>query len=595
MRIFYFIYKDNSDEDTIGKYRNYFRNIDVDNIELVTFDRIHEFLSKDIKCIDENSLFMIPAILDSFNAYTYDGVETALRIYFHHVINRRSNFRIVILGSEEKDAFWEHCRYSNILKCPHVDFTTNNIFSIKDYLSNLKPINSIIDWGVCIDNLKKLNIQQPASYKSHHSITNEWSIYRWSKYLGIQNIEIQKEIEEFLYFNFLKAVYPESIIPNLEQFILLQKGKILLIDDETDKGWHVFFKSICAGPNITFNSIGGNFKRLTQEEIIKESIDKIRTYDPNVIILDLRLHDKDYDINNPKELTGARIFNSIKEFNKGIQIIIFSASNKVWNYLPFASDGIILKESPEMSMLSGYTQESISNLRRTIQNCLDKNFLKEVYVKIKQIKNLLNESNCFGEKTEELVGSIDVAFDLLVKGFDESEYFAYAYLQLFIIIENYANLNTVFKNTGDSLYLLNGTERYRILKDRNENKGIVEYKSVINYNDNKSYILKRGSYKRPHIETSFLVSALLIFKFGESTSNVRNWGKIISIRNNKAAHPKKEEVTTKDIDMIIDFMSFFFDDKNAKWRPLSDAFREISIEEEVSLLQEKYGNLTTNT
>lgn len=593
MRIFYFIYKDNSGDNTIEKYRDYFKNVDIDDIELITYDGIQKFLSDDIKSIDGDSLFLIPAVLDSFNAYSYDGVELALRIYFYHVINRRNKFRIAILGTEDKAAFWEHCRYSNILKCPHVDFTNNNLFAIKEYLSNLKPINSIIDWDTCIENLKRLNIQPPASYKSHHSITNEWCIYRWSKYLGIENVAIQKEIEDHIYFDYLKTIYHIDPINKSTSFFLNNhKGKVLLIDDEVLKGWDSFFKSLFNySPNIKYDSMGDDFKSLSQDKIVENVRKKIKCYNPDVVILDLRLHDKDYDAEKTTDLTGIKIFKSIKEINKGIQIIVFSASNKVWNYLPFASNGVIIKESPEMSVRKNYTNESISNLEKTINKCLDKKYLKDIYVKVDQIKKLLLNSNYFGEKTEETLGNLDVAFDLLTNGLDNVEYFAYAYLQLFIVIESYLNLDTVFKDTFDGFCLLNGMDSYKLLKDK---KG-SEYQSIITYDDrNKTYTLNQGVFKRDFIDTNFRGSAILIFKFGEKTSNVYNWKDIIYVRNNKAAHPQKAEVTLYDINKIIDFMLFFFDDNNAKWRPLTDAFSGITIEEGVSLLQEKFCNSTTN-
>ena len=202
-----------------------------------------------------------------------------------------------------------------------------------------------MDWGYCIEKIKQLDVKKPASYKTHHSITNEWSIYRWSKYLGIENIEIQKEIEDFLYFNYLKAIYPETTIDDPKSFLVKEKGKVLLIDDEVAKGWDAFFKSFFEfSHSITFKSIGKDFKMLTQEEIVERTKSEITVFDADVVLLDLRLHDEDFETKKASELTGAKIFNAIKEINKGIQIVIFSASNKVWNYLPFASEGIVLKE-----------------------------------------------------------------------------------------------------------------------------------------------------------------------------------------------------------------------------------------------------------
>ena len=441
-------------KDTEDTYKAIFKN-DIKDLEIVSYARIQKssqdntldgskYFFEEIKQIEDSTIFLVPTILDTFNAIAYGGVEYALKIYFHFVEIKQSNFQIVLLGSEEELAFWNHCEYANILKCPHVDFIPNNIYSIKAYLSGLESLDWSINWDECVDALKKIIIRQPASYKTHHSITNEWSIYRWSKYLGIENIAIQKEIEDFLYFNYLKAIYPESNIDVPKSFLIAEKGKVLLIDDEAGKGWKTFFESFFGySHGVIFRSIGKNFKTLSQKEIVTQTTAKLETFDPDLVFLDLRLHDEDFETKNPSELIGAKIFNVIKKINKGIQVVIFSASNKVWNYLPFASDGIILKESPDMSIKLNYTQDCIKNLRETLEKCLKRKYLKEFYSKIKKVEELIFNSNCFEDRTDEIIGCLEIAFDLLAKGVETKEYNAYAYLQLYLIIEEYTKLMSV--------------------------------------------------------------------------------------------------------------------------------------------------------
>lgn len=436
MKTFFFVPKqnisDDSTRDIFEEYGNAFKKADIPNVELVSFDRIQFFLSDTIKDIQEESLFMVPSILDSFNAFSYGGVELALKIYFHYASAKNNKFQIIVLGTEEEYAFWEHCRYSSILKCPHVGFIQNNIYSIQNYLLKVEPIDWNIDWDECIERLKRLNVSKPASYKTHHSITNEWSIYRWSKYLSIENIAIQKDIEEFLYFNYLKAIYPESKIDNPKSFLIAEKGKVLLIDDEVGKGWHTFFKSFLSfSHSVTFDSIGSNFKNLSKEDIIAQTEAKIKEFDPDVVLLDLRLHDTDFEDKSPSELTGAKVFEKIKNYNKGIQIVIFSASNKVWNYLPFASDGVILKESPELSVRDNYTQECIKNMLETLRISLGKGcFLSKLFRDVESIKaNLPN--NDFGSSISK---QFDLSF-LLISKAETEEQFAFAYVALYQIIE----------------------------------------------------------------------------------------------------------------------------------------------------------------
>ena len=89
--------------------------------------------------------------------------------------------------------------------------------------------------------LEKIEVQQPKDYLSHHSIANEWAIERWAEFLGTTGEAITKnreKIEEMLYFKYLKAKHQIQDAQNSTEILTPQKkGKILLIDDEWDKGW----------------------------------------------------------------------------------------------------------------------------------------------------------------------------------------------------------------------------------------------------------------------------------------------------------------------------------------------------------------------
>ena len=565
---------------TVESYQSIFNSFELKDLEIVSYDRaIDNVLVSDICSAKDSLILLIPTILDSFNAYSYDGVEYALKFYFHFVSIKKGDFQVILLGTEDESAFWRHCEYSSFLKCPHVSYLKNNIYPIKDCLARIESVALDMDWAYCIERIKQIDIKKPASYKTHHSITNEWSIYRWSKCLGITNVEIQKEIEDFLYFNYLKAIYSETGTEHSELLYLFEKGKILLIDDEVGKGWHSFFKSFC-GRGPSFSSIGDSFKNLTPEEIINNAEQKVKEYNPDVVVLDLRLHDDDFEIKDPMQLTGSKLFERIKAYNKGIQIVVFSASNKVWNYLPLASDGVILKESPDLSVNENYTQECIKNLRDTLMNCLKKSYLRKIYPKIEKLKKLVKQSDYFGDETDVMLGNIDVAFDLLAKSEEANEYKAYSFLQLFLVIEKYVGLESVFDKTDTSVYLYNGSNRYLILKDgeQKENSKDTYYQSVVTF-EPPYFIFKRGSYNARFIETFFKVSVLLIFKFGKSSSNELNWP-ILNKKRNDIAH-SGAEIKDKDIECLLDFMFFIFDESNTCWRDIKDAFPVESLEEQI--------------
>ena len=190
-----------SKNTTVESYQSIFNSFELKDIEIVSYDRAVDLVFvSDIISAKDSLVLLIPTILDPFNAYSYDGVEYALKYYFHFVSIKKCDFQIILLGAEEESAFWRHCEYSSFLKCPHVSYLKNNIYPIKEYLDRIESVAmDDMDWAYCGERLKQLDIKKPASYKTHHSITNEWSIYRWSKYLGVENVEIQKEIRKIPY------------------------------------------------------------------------------------------------------------------------------------------------------------------------------------------------------------------------------------------------------------------------------------------------------------------------------------------------------------------------------------------------------------
>lgn len=576
-------------DESRTKYSELFSKENIDEIEFVPYDHIMDknvFASvvNKLSTQEEDTLIMIPVILDSFNSYSYDGVEIALRIYFNYVVLHKNNFWIIILGTEDESAFWHHCTYSNFLNCPHVDYVKYNLFHIRSFLQKKLPVrerNWSIDWNLCRERLVKVNVRPPASYKTHHSITNEWCIYRWCKYLGIEEIPVSKDIEDYLYFNYLKSIYPESGIErhNVE---IVGNGRILLVDDECNKGWDIFFRELLkSNQEIQFDSIGSNFKNLSAEDIEETTIRKIIDFKPTVVILDLRLNDNDFDVASPHEMIGAKILSRIKcEINKGIQVIAFSASNKVWNYLPLASDGVIVKESPEMSAQEGNTRKCLLDMCDKIVKCISKsNSLIPIYKKIRQIESLLINYDYFQQNTGELLGNMKVAFDLLCNNdFQEiKKYFAYSYLQLYIILERFLQESEVYKiDFSKNEATVFG--RYVVARWHKINRQLKICDYAIK-SDGKSFCIGiddgRSDTKQWWLDTEFKMSAVLIMGYGIKDLKNHVWVDVRDVRNKKAGHPEQGYVTEEDYLRLLDFMIFIFDGKNRKYASLDCSLPKI--------------------
>ncbi len=569
-----------------NKYSEYFSRINVEDMEFFPYEYSMnnvEYSSLENRLLhqEEDTLLLIPAIFNSFNAYSYDGVEFAIRLYFKYIIQKKNNFWMIVIGSEEESAFWHHCSYHNFINCNHVDYVKNNLFLIRDFLQRILPnrfLDLTIDWDICKEKIKEINIRPPASYKTHHSITNEWSVYRWSKCLGIDDIPVSKDIDDFLYFNYLKAIYPYPEIDK-QQFDISGEGRVLLIDDECKKGWHVFFKTLfSSNSKIQFDSIGADFKNQKPKQIIDSAIKKISDFKPTVIILDLRLDDTDFEVTDPKELIGAQILKCVKnDINKGIQVILFSASNKVWNYLPLASDGVMVKESPETDISNGATVTSLSDFSETITNCLKKgHWLTGVYEKMKRIESLINSSGVFGDNEDEVLSNISVAFELLGKNDYEliPKYLAYSYLQLYIILEKYLQVDSIFKIKNNEARVF---EKFIVARwnrmDNNSKKYIVDYAitSAPNYK-----IGCNTDTREDWNKTHFRMSSILLFGYGVKNVGNSDWRDINYVRNNKAGHPEKGDISSNEYEQLLDFMIFIFDKRNIRYMSIDYSLPLIS-------------------
>jgi len=232
-----------------------FDNIN-DNIRLVLskITEVKSFpLDNKINFYPENfkteipELIFIPTIFDYGNGVSYQGVEFAMHWYFHLItLNPKCNFKIVLLGTEVKAAFFQNCIYSNFLKCPNVDYLQNSFEEIQEYLIDYKTKEFYNKEA--LGKIELIGIKPPTSYKSHHSIANEWSILRWAKALNIDTVKakelkkIETNIETSLYYKYLNTKYPISLNSKIASKTLINPGKILFVDDEVKKGWDIIFK-----------------------------------------------------------------------------------------------------------------------------------------------------------------------------------------------------------------------------------------------------------------------------------------------------------------------------------------------------------------
>ena len=555
-------------KDTIVNYSSVYNKIKSLNIDAIIIDKSSFVLDKEIFefatyiRLLKNNIWDVPIYI--YCNFGYKGIIEFLKSDKTN-ISKTNRFEIINNSLFEKDAL--------------------EIGKIKFFQNLEQKKQESLNWN---DFIKTINVEKPET--SNHTISNEWAIYRWAHAIGANDSDIEKienKVENNIYFKYLQAIYPITEIQEIREEQLkvenLQDSKILYIDDEADKGWYEVMCTIIADINKVkdFDYLGNELKNKTQNEIIDLSIKKIKEYEAEILILDFRLHKNDFDC-SIKEVTGYKLLQAIKEINPGIQVIIFSATNKVWNLQALqnaGADGFIIKESPENSVDSNFTQEVIISFIQELDKANKRRFLKEFWIKLNDLKI----------KSSKFDNEILIAWKLLYDSFTNQKYFNYAYLQLFLIIETFLTDENVFrKNIEGSNYVIckNGEESlvFDFIKYVNNQP---KYKSAIKF--------RNGNYKKEidnnfnrRLDTNAIISSILIFRYGLETSGEKNWTNIYDTRNSKAAHPEKGIVTIQELIILINFIIFLLESENLNNKNYNFSLIKPTFEESIEKLREKF-------
>jgi len=402
-----------------------------DNVKTPCFDyeikadikeNIDNSLNEIIKKIERFDNLEIIFIKDNLskNHLEFLGIRLAFHIRFSEKFR---NLPIVIIS--ELSVF----SLNKLNKLAHILFT-DNIFLIKsEEIENFKLHKIGFDFNRF---LEETEVNPPKDYLSHHSITNEWAVDVWSKLLKIDSdliLKNREKLEYMLYYKYLKAKFERKNLRSLSQNDKTKEiyGKVLLVDDK--KEWGEIIESYLkkAFPKVKFDFLGGFQKDISIEKIEILVEKKIKEFNPDTIILDLRLLNEESQ--KIKEISGYQIMEFIKKINPAIQIILFTASkdslilNSFFNQIT----GYIQKDSP----FEKYEiKNSFENFNEIIMRALNKRYLKKIWQTTQNIENLRFKDDDFGENIKE---NANLVFKILNSNMKDS--FVYAIYQMIKILE----------------------------------------------------------------------------------------------------------------------------------------------------------------
>jgi CheY-like chemotaxis protein len=316
----------------------------------------------------------------------FNGLRLATEIRCTNTINQGTPIFIYNFAGME---YLLQNEYFNILKTKGVEMVD---YSKKAFENAASRRSTPLKTQELPKEIKKLELQPPKNYLDKHSIANEWSIHQWAKTIGCDETDDLKKVfqnvDANLYFKYLRTINPILEIDKISHEKLKikneEKIRVMLIDDEASKGWSGFYSYLfrISSDKIKFKDSGIDFKSLnTKEEIFSEVKSKVLEFEPDIVLLDLRLIDSDfYKETQPTELTGLKVLEKIKSINKGIQVIIITASNKAWNFNLAKHKGaydFIIKDGYESPVIA------INKLCSTIECAIRSSFyLKPIFKKM---------------------------------------------------------------------------------------------------------------------------------------------------------------------------------------------------------------------
>lgn len=338
--------------------------------------------------------------------------------------------------------------------------------------------------------IKHIHLDLPSNI-GRHSLANQWGATVMAKVAGIEYEPTEEilNIQQSLYFKYIKAKNGSDDPENSEKKIEETKGKrILLIDDEADKGWSDVFKKMFDGGYLDVINVKlSGFNEIPEE--IKQNI-----YDDlyDLYLVDLRLlGENEEHIVVPKQFTGRDVINEIKRNNEGNQVVVITASNKAWNMRKLfaeGANGYYVKESPELLLPPELSKENydslIDSINSAFKNCYKRRLWADQYYLIKYIEKSDLEQNL----QDKLIRQLEVFETFMLKAENENE-LAATYLTLFQILEiikhHYSpRLAKEFKSLPDYIYAileefghLNGHERINNLYEVNEGRNNMVHKS----------------------------------------------------------------------------------------------------------------------
>lgn len=553
----------------------------------------------------------------------FTGLSIANHIRLSHEWNH-SHTPIVILSPHSIENVSRIADNYEVLYTPGIFFESEFTFeAIEKIYEFIKGHFRVSNFNLLTEDdyqkyLKEVRIDPPGHFDGQHSIDNELTLYHWSKAIGINNFEIENEIGASLYFKFINQANPvktfstqsndknnieQTLNQNFENLVIdnkIENGRILLIDDQWQRGWEIFYKKFPISTEFQFDKIpiikGDSYQKI--QTLTKE---KIKSFKPHVILLDLRLIDTDFNVGvQIQNVSGFKLLKYIHSHYPAIQIIITTASTKASTY------------SATMNYAYSYVQKTMSveaekifiKLKDDIENGIFlSQSLNDYFSQVKKIEN--NISDFQKETISQIKYNLNVSSELLLRAgkTKKSIFNSYSYLQLFHVLEYFVNDSSVYKIENDSYFVINKKFKYlTVCMVKREQEEIensdIQYKRAVKPEKEKSGS-KRGINENFNLKNNYhtlndKIIEILLFRHGMDDANDKKWrnkkwSQLNKLRNDFAHGKLAEDIGLDSIQAIIEMIEYLTNENELTLEDLTEYdLSEKSYEDKLIALKKKF-------
>lgn len=414
-----------------------------DDVFFHTFIDIEKVVEKE----DISAIFVMLTLSD--NVMECVGLQMVHYIRILGKDRRVGMLPMFLIGTETLEEVMKISDYSGALRTPAIRLLP---YSREKVMEVVKECNDGKYPGLATYEAysSKAAIPVPGNYPSHHSITSEWSLYKWSKALEITS-SIDVRVERNLYYRYVmslsETVSPHSVSLNRPPYDKKESRRILVVDDEGEKGWNALYKKLFEPyKNIKLASLDGfDYSSGSRSELlksVKEALTPMALEYTQLVILDIRLLQDDFYKSDG--YSSFEIIRELQSYNKGIQVIVVTASNKIWNHQFFIESGAYACITKEAIGDGNVSEKKLNEiLQKSLEAIEIGEYLRKIANLDDEIKKKIKEylGKWTDDKRKRLLlrveKQLDMIWNLLMNYRYNSKYLEYAYLACYQILEQW--------------------------------------------------------------------------------------------------------------------------------------------------------------